>query len=206
MNPDRDSSRYCIEDTLLLRFLIVRYTEMLEREKPNLVPVWAGLGMVALRQNLELKYAFQTLFSSSYSAQEVLTTSIDLFLAELHRLEATDYSDYVPKTIARSPLRERTARKFLFWCWGEGRKMSRERDFRFYPIWEAVSWLAFTSDKYLKGFEEMCRFSDDPVKVKLDEGLEVIKAAIFRRDIGSTSFEHYMRRTGTAAADTETNI
>lgn len=81
--------------------------------------------------------------------------------------------------------------------------MRKERDFRFYEVWEVVSWLAFTSDKYVKGFEKMCRFSDEPVEIRLDEGLEVIKAAIFRRDIGSTSFEQYMLRTCTAPTDKE---
>jgi hypothetical protein len=203
MNADQDCTNY-IEDTLLLKFLIVRYSEMLGTEEPNLDPVWSGLGMVALRQDLELKCAFETLLSSSYTAQETLTTSIDLFVAELNRIDAVETTKYLQRKIERRPLSPRTARKFLYWSWAEGRKMQREKNFRFYPIWEVVSWLAFTSDKYLSGFEEMCRLSDDPVEMKIQQGLEVIKAAIFRRDIGSTSFEQHMLKTDTTPNDKET--
>lgn len=203
MNPNQDRSPYYIEHSLLLRFLIVRYTEMLETEKPNLAPVWAGLGMVGLRQNLELKYAFQTLFSSSYTAQEVLTTSIDLFLTELHGLQATDSVDYVPKEIERRPLRERTARKFLFWCWSEGRKIKRERDFRFYPIWEVLAYQSLTSDEYVEEFERRCRVSQSSLETRLDDGLEIVKTAIFRRSIADALFRRGMP-TGTRI-DTENN-
>ena len=46
MNSDHDSSQYYIEDTLLLKFLIIRFSEMLRSDEPRLDPVWAGLGMV----------------------------------------------------------------------------------------------------------------------------------------------------------------
>jgi hypothetical protein len=204
MSSDQNSSRD-IEDTLLLQFLIARYAEMLQQAEPNLVPVWAGLGLVALHKNGELRNAFKILIESdSYTIEEVLTSSIDLFLAELHRLESADTIDCAEKNIERRPLTQRTARRFLIWCWGEGRKMKREQEFTFYAVWELLSWLAFTSDKYLSGFEEMCRFSDDPIEVRLRGGLEVIKAAIFRRDIGSTSFEQHMLKTGTTPNDKET--
>src|SRR5208337_5681704 len=104
MDPDQDHSQYYIEDTLLLKFLITRYTEMLGVDEPRLVPVWTGLGMVALHQNRELENAFTTLISStSYTAEEVLTSSIDLFLAELIRLEAVDTTDYLRKPVERRP-------------------------------------------------------------------------------------------------------
>lgn len=198
MSPNQNMSGYYIEDTLLLNFLITRYSEMLGTDKPRLVPVWAGLGMVALHQNRQLANAFETLISSpSYTAEEALTSSIDLFWAELHRLEAADPADYVEKKIERRLLSPRTARKFLFWAWREGRKMRKEREFRFYPIWEVVSWLGLNSDEYNIEFEKRCRFSESPMEVKLEEGLEVIKAAIFGRRIDSTSSQQDMLKTGT---------
>ena len=45
MDPDQDCSPYCIEDTLLLKFLITRFTEMLGMDEPRLVPV-CGQGLV----------------------------------------------------------------------------------------------------------------------------------------------------------------
>ena len=159
MNRDQDGSRHYIEDTLLLKFLIARYAEMLGTDEQRLDPVWAGLGMVALHQNMEMEGAFNILISStSYTAEEVLTSSIDLFLAELIRLEAVDTTDYLRKPVERRPLSPRTARKFLFWSWGEGRKMKRDQDLRFYLVWELVSWLGLTSDGYIKEFEENADF------------------------------------------------
>ncbi len=61
MNPDQDMSRYYIEDTFLLKFLIKRYAEMLRMEQPRLVSVWGGLGLVALAQNKEFQNAFKIL-------------------------------------------------------------------------------------------------------------------------------------------------
>ncbi len=203
MDPDRDNPRCYVEDTLLLRFLITRYNEMIGKDEPRLDPVWKGLGLAALHQNKELKYAFETLLSSSYTAQEVLTSSIDLFLTELHGLEATDAADYVPKKIARRPLSRRTKRKFLFWSWGEGRKMKRERDFRFYPVWELVSCLGLNADEYIKEFEKRCRFSQSSLENRLDDGLEIIKTAIFRRSIADTLFRQDLRQTGTTPKDKE---
>ena len=206
MNRDQDGSRHYIEDTLLLKFLIARYAEMLGTDEQRLDPVWAGLGMVALHQNMEMEGAFNILISStSYTAEEVLTSSIDLFLAELIRLEAVDTTDYLRKPVERRPLSPRTARKFLFWSWGEGRKMSEGPGiFRFYSIWELVSWLGLTSDGYIKEFEERCRFSAFPVEVKLEDGLEIVKAALFKRPIDIASFQQDMLKTSITPIDTET--
>ena len=202
MNSDQDNSRYYIEDTLLLKFLIVRCSEMVVDE-PRFDPVWKGLGLVALRQNKELANAFEILISSdSYTLQEVLTASIDFFLVELHRLEAADTTDYVEKRIERRPLSRTTARKFQSWAWREGRRMSKEKNFTFYSIWELISWLTLTSDEYIKAFDDRCRFSEAPVEEKLEEGLQIVKAAIFRRKIDNNSFLQDMP-TGTTPIDTE---
>src|SRR5271157_3654474 len=186
----RELSGHCIEDTLLLRFLIVRYTEMLRMDEPRLVPVWKGLGMVALHQNKESEQAFKTLISSpSYTVEQILTSSIDLFLAELDRLEAADTTDYLEKRVERRPMSPGTARKLLYWSWGEGRKMVEEEVFEFYSIWELVSWLGLSSDEYIKEFEEKCRYSKLPKEKRLEEGLEVVKAAIFKRPVDDTFFQ-----------------
>lgn len=189
MTPEHDGPGCYIEDTLLLKFLITRYTEMLRTDEPRLDPVWGGLAMAALHQNKELRYAFETLISSgSYTVAQVLTSSLDLFVAELDRLEATDAADYVPKMIARRPLGRRTERKFLFWSWGEGRKMKREKDFRFYPVWELISRLGLNADEYINEFEKRCLFSESPTETRLDDGLEIIKSAIFRRSLDDAIF------------------
>jgi hypothetical protein len=204
MNPTEGESRYYIEDTLLLEFLIIRYTEMLQIKEPYIVPVWAGLGMVALYQNKELGNAFKTLISSdSYTDEEVLTTSVDLFLAELDRLERADTADYLETKVERRPLTPRTARKFLSWSWGEGRRMKKGQNFRFYAVWELICGLALTSDEYTKAFDERCRFSESPMEVKLEEGLQIVKAATFGRRLDSNSFLQDMLRTGTISTDKE---
>jgi hypothetical protein len=160
--------------------------------------------MVALYQNRDLENAFKTLISSdSYTLQDVLTASTDFFLVELDRLEAADAADYVEKRVERPPLSRRTARKFLFWSWGEGRKMKRERDLRFYAVWELISWVALTSDEYIKAFDERCRFSESPVEEKLEEGLQIVKAATFKRPIDNNSFFQDMLKSGTTQIDAE---
>jgi len=204
MTPDHDRPGCYIEDTLLLKFLLARYSEMLGMDEPRFDPVWKGLGLVALHQNKELANAFEILISSnSYTVEESLTISIDFFMLELDRLETAETTDYPEKKVERRPLSPRTARKFLFWSWREGRKMSREKDFRFYSVWELVSWLGLSSDEYIQAFEERCRFSEFSTEKKLEQGLEVVKAAIFGRDIGTTCFEHYMLRNGTTPIDKE---
>jgi hypothetical protein len=181
MNPDQDMSRYYIEDTFLLKFLIIRYAEMLRMERPRLVSVWGGLGLVGLYQNTELRNAFKILISSSsYTPEEVLNSSIDLFLAELNRLEAADSPEYLKKQTERQPMRPGTARKLLSWCWREGRKMVREGNFEFYPVWELISWLELECDEEIREFEEKCRFSPSPAEEKLEQGLDVVKQALRR--------------------------
>ena len=59
MTPTEGASPYYIEDRLLLRFLIKRYTEMGQTNNPNLSPVWRGLGLVGLHKNGELKKRFR---------------------------------------------------------------------------------------------------------------------------------------------------
>ncbi len=181
MNPAEDVSPYYIEDTHLLRFLIKRYAEMLRTEQPRLVSVWKGIGLVGLYQNTELRNAFKILISSdSYTVEEILTSSIDLFLAELSRLEAADTPDYLIKKIERQPMRPGTARKLLSWSWREGRKMVKERNFEFYPIWELISWLGLECDEEIREFEEKCRFSESPLEEKIEKGLDIVKEAIRR--------------------------
>lgn len=197
MTPDHDSFQYYMEDTLLLKFLIVRYSEMLGTDEPKLDPVWKGLGMAALHQNKQFQNAFKSLiFSGSYTVAQVLTSSLDLFLAELLRLESADATDYVEKEIKRPPMSPRTARKFRFWCWAEGRKMLREGDFRFYPIWEVLAYQSLTSDEYVEEFERRCRVSQSSLETRLDDGLEIVKTAIFRRSIADALFRQGMP-TGT---------
>ena len=203
MTPDQDSSEYYIEDTLLLKFLIARYTEMLRTDEPKLDPVWKGLGLAALHQNKELKYAFETLLSSSYTTEQVLTSSLDLFLAELLRLESADATDYVEKEIKRPSMSPKTARKFLFWSWGEGRKMKREKDLRFYSVWEVLAYLALTSDEYVEEFERRCRVSQSSLETRLDDGLEIVKTAIFRRSIADALFRQDLSKTVTTPKDKE---
>ena|SRR5271157_901396 len=179
MNPDQDMSRYYIEDTHLLKFLIKRYAEMLQMEQPRLASVWGGLGLVGLYQNKEFRNAFKTLIcSDSYTVEEVLNSSIDLFLAELNRLEGADTPDYGEKKIERQPMSPKTAKKLLSWSWCEGRKMVREGNFEFYPVWELISWLGLGLDEEIREFEEKCRFSASPAEDKLEQGLEVVKQAL----------------------------
>jgi len=204
MNPDHDSTQYYIADTLLLKFLIVRYSEMLGMEEPGFGPIWKGLGLVALHQHKELANAFEILISSdSYTVEEALNISIDLFVLELDRLATTDTADYVEKRVDRHPLSRRTERKFQSWAWREGRRIKKEQDFRFYLVWELISWLALTSDEYIKEFEAKCRFSESPMEVKLEKGLQIVKAATFRRKISNTSSQSDMVKTGIAPINTE---
>ena len=136
---------------------------------------------MGLAQNKEFQNAFKTLISSdSYTVEEVLTSSIDLFLAELNRLEAADTPDYLEKNIERQPMSPKTARKLLFWCWREGRKMSKEGNFEFYPVWELISWLGLECDEEIREFEEKCRFSESQPEEKLEQGLDVVKQALRR--------------------------
>ena len=115
MNPTEGSPDYYIEDTLLLKFLITRYAEMLQSDKPNISPVWKGLGLVGLCQNRELAGAFKTLISSdSYTVEEALESSIDLFLGELSRLEAVDTGEYVDKKGEPRPISQRNVKKLLY--------------------------------------------------------------------------------------------
>jgi hypothetical protein len=205
MQPDLDSSHYYIEDTSLLKFLITRYTEMLQQQEPNLDPVWSGLGLVALHQNKELENAFKALMSSdSYTAEEVVTSSVDLFLAELARLETAEVTDHVGKRVLRPPLSRWTARKFLIWTWREGRKMKQEQDFEFYAVWELIAWLALSSDEYIKEFDQRCRFSESSTEEKIRAGLAVIKSAIFKRPMDDAVYQPDMP-TGTRQNDWETN-
>ena len=181
MNPDQDLSIYYIEDTFLLKFLIKRYAEMLRMEQRRLVSVWKGLGLVGLYQNTELRNAFKTLISSdSYTMEEVLTSSIYLFMAELDRLEGSATPDDLEKQIERQPISPRTARKLLSWSWREGRKMGKEGNFEFYPVWELISWLGLECDEEIREFEEKCRFSESQPEEKLEQGLDIVREAIRR--------------------------
>ena len=184
MNSVEDSTYY-IEDSLLLKFLITRYSEMLQSEKPHLSPVWKGLGLVGLYQNRELGNAFKNLISSdSYTVAEALESSIDLFLGELNRLEAVDTQDYVDKKGEPRPLGQRHVKKLLYWSWRENIRMRREKDFEFYPIWELISWRAMEFDEGLAEFEETCRFSESPPEEKLQNGVDIVRIAL-RRAMGN---------------------
>ena len=187
MNSVEDAIYY-IEDTLLLKFLIKRYAEMGQSDKPNISPVWKGLGLVGLCQNRELSNAFKTLISSdSYTVAEALESSIDLFLGELNRLEAADAPDYVDKKSVPRPTGQRHARKLLYWSWRENIRMRREKDFEFYPIWELISWRAMEFDEGLAEFQEKCLFSESPPEVKLQNGVDIVRTAL-RRAMGNRRF------------------
>ncbi len=115
MTPTEGASPYYIEDRLLLRFLIKRYTEMGQTNNPNLSPVWRGLGLVGLHKNGELKNAFEILISSeSYTVKEVLETSLDLFMAELSRLQGANTYYECPEKPKSRPFNTRKTSKLLY--------------------------------------------------------------------------------------------
>jgi hypothetical protein len=173
----------CIEDTLLLEFCITRYDEILKGDQPRIGEVWTGLGLVALHQNKELLTAYKHLISSdSYMVKEILITSIDLFLSELHRLRSVEPSEYVAKEIQRTPLSRRVATKFRLWAWREGGNMTIEQGFlKFYPIWELVSWLGLGPYEQLRDFESNVMFSDLPLLERLERGLDIVVDSFKRR-------------------------
>ena len=81
--------------------------------------------------------------------------------------------------------------------------MKREQDLRFYPVWELVSRLGLNADEYINEFEKRCLFSESPTETRLDDGLEIVKTAIFRRSIADALFRQDLRETGTTPKDKE---
>jgi hypothetical protein len=183
MEPITNPSSYYIEDTLLLEFLITRYDEILKQDQQRIGEVWTGLGLVALHQNKELLTAYKHLISSdSYMVKEILITSIDLFLSELHRLRSVEPSEYVEKEIQRTPLNRRAATKFRLWSWREGRNMTIEQEcLKYYPIWELVSWLGLGQYEQLTDFETNVMFSDLPLLERLERGVDIVIESFKRR-------------------------
>ena len=193
MDADSGTFEYCIEHRLLLEFLIIRYSEMPGTDGTRLDPIWAGLGLVALNQNKELQRGFEILISSgSYSIMEIIASSIDLFLAEWHRVERATSTGYLEKKIECDSLSLKTAKQFLSWSWREGRVMHKSKNVRFYMVWEVITWIGLSSNidpEYVKEFDSICRSSTFPIETRLEYGLEIVKSGIFHRGIDKESLQ-----------------
>lgn len=170
-----------IEAELLLRFLITRFDDLIERDNPNFPLVFRGLTLSSVGFDEKAETEIRNILlpqGQMRRCKEVLKQSLartqEGQSAEQRDLKVT--GDYVS-------LPERACRQILFTAHREARRMIAEDNYEFAQILECMAWIALQCyPNHLKEFEEVWNlFRHDP-KEATTRAVDVFRAALMRRD------------------------
>ena len=184
MNIDLDfieSEGPLVQSSLLLEFLIERFNEMLASENPEIPVLLQEIGRVGLDGDEELIDYYTGILSSPHHAPKaIIQRAVDLFEAALQRDPDNRPMRYSKQREEQEP-DERVCKHFRMTAFREGRKMSRERDFRYVKVFEMLAWIGLqTNHEGLAAFEQVRRsHADDPGKL-LEAGRDILRYTLFR--------------------------
>jgi hypothetical protein len=174
-----------IQPSVILNFLVKRCNEIAQGDYPKIPFVLRALGLAGLAHDPELYNKCKEIMSSpDFTKDEVIRSSIDIFKIALEG--DPDRCPHQPQSSGGKDGREpdvKACKQFLLTGIREAKLMAEEADYRFLRIFEILAWVGLRCRADLMAdFETLCKSSaNDPENI-LQEGREILKAALFERD------------------------
>jgi len=172
-----------LEPTLLLRYLIQRYDELLESDNPRINLTLGGLSLSGVAHDGESEAELQRiLYPATHPDHDVLNRCKDIFLRTLDRTKP----EQTPRLGhgGRLPsLDERTCRQILVTALREGKRMIADENYEYAKIIESIGWIALRCyPRRLKEFENAWKTSQDDLGGATRRAVEILRTAFRRRD------------------------
>lgn len=154
-----------LERTLLLRFLIKRYDELLESDHPRIPVILGGLSLSGVAHDEESEAELQRiLYPAKHPDHALLNRCKDIFIRTLARTKE-EPTPRLSGDDGRVPsLDERASRQVLISAFREGKRMIAVEEYEFAQIIRSLGWIALQCyPRRLAEFEDAWQSSqDDP--------------------------------------------
>jgi hypothetical protein len=173
-----------IEPSLILKFLIKRFNEVLASGHSKVPFLLQGLGLVGLAGDEESLANYKGMLSSPHFPPiEIIRRAVEIFQIAL-KADPDNASSERPReqTEDGHALDEKASRHVMMVALREGRQMLQEHDVRFVRIFEMLGWISLQGDpEWLAEFEQVrSSFPGDPEGL-IEAGRDILREALFRR-------------------------
>jgi hypothetical protein len=171
-----------IEPTLLLRYLVKRYDELLESDNPRINLTLGGLSLTGVARDEEAEKELNyLLYPASHPDHTLLTRCKEIFLRTLDRTKPEE-TPRLSGDGARLPsLDEGTCRQILLTALREGKRMIADDNYEYAKIIESTGWIALQCyPRRLAEFEDAW-LEEDP-RDAIRRVVEVLRTAFSRRN------------------------
>lgn len=169
-----------VEPTLLIRFVLKKFDELLERENPTMSVLYRALALAAVAQDETADSELQAIFfpeSQVKCCSEVLRQA----LTRIQEGQFTECREAKLETDVSLP--EWVSRQVLITALSESRKMLDENNFEYAKIIRSLAWIALQYyPRRLSEFQSVWKSSSDDPGVAIERGLEVLRIAFMSKD------------------------
>ena len=171
-----------IEPTLLLRYLVKRYDELLESDNPRINLTLGGLSLTGVARDEEAEKELNyLLYPASHPDHTLLTRCREIFLRTLDRTKPEETPRLSGEGGRLPSLDERASRQMLISAIREGKKMVATEDYEFVQIIRILGWISLQCyPRRLAEFEDAW-FEQDP-RDAIRRAVEVLRTAFSRRN------------------------
>ncbi len=168
-----------IEPTLLLRFLVKRYDELLETANPRISLVVQGLSLAGVAHD---EKGHEELSSILFPASQVQRCR-EVLTQTLSRTKPGQSRPHSGHNRGLPSLDERAYRQFLMSALREGKRMIAEENYEFAKVLEALGWIALQCyPRRLAEFQAAWdSFEEDPAKA-IENVVDVLRTAFSLKD------------------------
>jgi hypothetical protein len=169
-----------VEPTLLIRFLLRKFDELLKTDNPKLPLAFKALslGCVGLDDEAERE------LKSFMFPEPQIRNCRDVLARILARIEKGEFTNHREMEIEGDvSLPEWAHEQILITALIESRKMLDEDVFEFAPIIRLLGWIALqTYPRRLAEFEDVWKSSSDDPGEAIEKGLNVLRIAFMSKD------------------------
>jgi hypothetical protein len=171
-----------IEPTLLLKYLIKRYGELLESDHPRIPFVLGGLSLSGVAHDKESEAELQrALYPTTYPDHALLNRCKDVLTRTLDRTKQEQTPRHSGDDRGLPSLDERACRQMLISALREGKKMVAAEDYEFAQIIRILGWISLQCyPKRLTEFEDA--WLEQAPEQATRRAVEVLRSAFSRRD------------------------
>jgi hypothetical protein len=168
-----------VEPTLLLRFLIKRYDELLETANPRMSLVFQGLSLAGVAHD---EKGYEELSSILFPASQVQRCN-EILKETLARTKPGQSPPQSGNNRGLPSLDERAYRQFLMSALREGKRMIAEKNYEFAKVLGSLGWIALQCyPRRLAEFQAAWdSFEEDPATA-IENVVDVLRTAFSLKD------------------------
>ena len=173
-----------IEPTLLLRYLVKRYDDLLESDHPRINLTLGGLSLTGVARDEEAEKELNyLLYPASHPDHTLLTRCKEIFLRTLDRTKEGQTPRLSGDDRGLPSLDERTCRQILLTALREGKRMIADDNYEYAKIIESIGWIALRCyPRRLKEFEDAWKTSQGDLGGATRRAVEILRTAFRQRD------------------------